>query len=124
MFNSSQAPIVALVLYVGACLIINSLRLRSKLKRQGIVPAGLSAWQYLYDNGDDESFLNITGFDRASFHLLHDCVFPPAVIGAKRGRRSNLDNKGKLAVVLLFATSKMAIKQLCLILALLPPISL
>ena len=84
MNNNKLVPVITIALIYGIVLVYNSLRRRSKLHRQGVVPPGLSAWNYLFRNGDDSSFLNITGFDRATFEMLHFLLYPQ-VVGAKRG---------------------------------------
>ena len=120
LFNSTEGPAIILALIYGFIMVYNSCRTRCKLTRQGIVPAGFSSWTYLYsNNGDDSSFLNVTGYNRATFEMLHAILYPP-VDRIPRGRRPLLDTRGKLGLLLVFLTSKMSDKQLCLIFGIVP----
>ena len=106
LFNSTEGPAIILALIYGFIMVYNSCRTRCKLTRQGIVPAGFSSWTYLYsNNGDDSSFLNVTGYNRATFEMLHAILYPP-VDRIPRGRRPLLDTRGKLGLLLVFLTSK------------------
>ena len=78
----------------------------------------LQHYLQLLKNADDGSFLTITGFNRAAFRELELAIFPIEDViraGVKRGRPESLDNKGKLGVYLLYTTSRMEVKHLCMI---------
>jgi hypothetical protein len=36
---------------------------------------GQSPWHHLYDNGDDQSYLNLTGINREEFEELHAYLY-------------------------------------------------
>ena len=63
-------------LYVAASVSMliyhNSIRRRHHLTRSGILPTNASPWRHLYENGDEGSFLNLTGFSREAFEEMHD----------------------------------------------------
>jgi len=66
-------------LYVAASvsmvLYCNRIRRRHHLTRSGILFPSHSPWRNLYDNGDEESFLNLTGFSREAFEELHKFLY-------------------------------------------------
>jgi len=54
----------------------NSIRQRSHLTGTAILQTGQSPWQHIWENVDDTSFLELTGFDRHAFtQLLHNSLF-------------------------------------------------
>ena len=55
----------------------NSIRDRTYLLRAAVVHPSLSPWRYLYDHGDDCSFLHLTGLTREAFIVLQSILFPP-----------------------------------------------
>jgi hypothetical protein len=55
----------------------NSIREHSYLLRAAVVHPSLSPWRYLYDHGDDASFLHLTGLTREAFIILQNILFPP-----------------------------------------------
>jgi hypothetical protein len=68
------------------------------LLRAAVVHPSLSPWRYLYDNGDDTSFLHLTGVSREAFNILRDILFPPEPTDEfsrrPRGCPKILDNTG------------------------------
>ena len=66
-------------LYVAASVSMviyyNSVRRRHHLTRSGILQPARSPWRHLYDNGDESSFLNLTGFSRAAFEEMHQYLY-------------------------------------------------
>ena len=71
-----------------------------------------SAWSILWKNGDDLSFISLTGFDRQSFIELHDYIFENYNFNST-GRKSKLDTHAKLGLLLHFLNSTMKLKTLC-----------
>ena len=57
----------------------NSIRQRTKLTGMAILIPGSSPWKYIWDNADDASFLELTGFNRHSFNLLLLVLFPDPI---------------------------------------------
>ena len=55
----------------------NSIREHTYLLRAAVVRPSLSPWRYLYDHGDDSSFLHLTGMTREAFIILQNILFPP-----------------------------------------------
>lgn len=94
-------------------ILYNRCRTRHQLKRQALVHPNVSPWKRLYNFGDDISFLNLTGMNRPSFHLLLQILFPHNVV--KKGRPNLLDHAGKLGLLLFYTNSTMQIKYLCVI---------
>ena len=71
LFNSQFTQ-----LYVAASVSMivyyNGIRRRHHLTRSGILSPDQSPWRNLYENGDEGSFLNLTGFTRGAFEEMHD----------------------------------------------------
>ena len=111
-----------LALILSAILYYNSCRNRHKLTRSGILRPKLSPWQHLLTNGDDQSFLEVTGFDRNSFLRLEQILYPDCeeILRRKPGRPSSFDKRGQLGLYLLFVNSTMKTKHLCLIFGIVP----
>ena len=65
-----------LVLILLACY-HNSIRVRSYLRRAALDSPDVSPWHELYDEGDEYSFLHITGLTRDAFAALLHIVIPP-----------------------------------------------
>ena len=108
---------ILLILFI--IVTVNNARNRHRLTKSALVHHQFSPWAHLLRNADAGSFLTITGFTRAAFIELEKVVFPPENVlslgGAKRGRPETMDNQGKLGLYLLYATSRMEVKMLCLI---------
>jgi hypothetical protein len=66
-------------LYVAASVSMlvyyNSIRRRHYVTRSGILPTTASPWRHLYENGDEVSFLNLTGFSREAFEEMHQYLY-------------------------------------------------
>jgi hypothetical protein len=79
---------------------------------------------HLYRYGDTSSFLNLTGITKRCFQDLLHILFPQhdqvLLAVKKRGRPSNVCPATKLGVLLIFMSSMMAQKYLCLIFGLTP----
>ena len=56
---------------VSMLVYYNSIRSRHYVTRSGILPTSASPWRHLYENGDEVSFLNLTGFSREAFEEMH-----------------------------------------------------
>ncbi len=55
----------------------NSIPECTYLLRAAVVHPSLSPWRYLYDHGDDGSFLHLTGLTQEAFIILQNILFPP-----------------------------------------------
>ena len=118
LISSSNDDVLGLLLILLVVVASNNARNRHRLTSSAVLHPTLSPWMQLLRNADDGSFLSITGFNRSSFKELERSIFPledVALAGVKRGRPERLDCKGKLGLYLLYATSRMDIKHLCLI---------
>ena len=62
--------LVKLVAILASIHTYNSCRNRTKLTRKGILNPNQSPWKKLLDDGRDEDFLCITGFNRFAFKEL------------------------------------------------------
>ena len=103
----------------------NSIRDRGNLYRQAVVFPQHSAWQHLYDNADDKSFLLITGVSQEVFHMLLNILYPHRSVdsaGRRRGRPRSLLPHAELGLFLFFISSTMNIKHLCLIFGSVPSV--
>ena len=102
----------------------NSIRDRSYLLRAAVVHPSLSPWRYLYEHGDDCSFLHLTGLTREAFIILQDILFPPEPsdeFGRRPpGRPKLLDKSSSLGLLLFYIGSMMTNKYLCLIFGIVP----
>jgi hypothetical protein len=116
--DSEDLMIATVILGV---LVHNSQRTRRKLTRSAILTVQDSPWRHVYTNGDESSFLELTGMTRQAFDHLESILFD---IGReatpKRGRPSSLTNADKLGLYLFFVGSRMNLKHLCLIFGIVP----
>ena len=83
---------IVVLFFVFICGYV-TVRNRHYVTKSAIPPPELSGWAYLYQNGDDYSFIELTGFDRATFLELHSVIFDD--IPWRTGRIPKLDTKGK-----------------------------
>ena len=116
--NDVNNDVLSLLLILLIVVTVNNSRNRHRLTSSALVHPSLSPWIQLLRNADQSSFLTVTGFSRFAFVELERALYPLEDIvasGKKRGRPEALDNKGKLGLYLLFVTSRMEIKFLCLI---------
>jgi hypothetical protein len=106
-------------LFFCAIVVFNSLRNLSKLTRSAILPPSGSPWRKLWTDGDDKSFLTMTGLSRPAFRLLlkalwdnHHGNLPPS---SSIGRPKLLSNVDKLGLVLFYLGSKITLSELCML---------
>jgi len=105
---------------VNVCAVVysvmyyNSLRRRSFLTRTAILLPGQSPWLHIWENADDESFLELTDFDRHSFNFLVQILFTNPHVQVM-GRPRHLDEKDKLGLYIFYVNSTMTLNNLCLI---------
>ena len=118
MIIDDSAMLVTILL--AAILYYNSLRNRHKLTRSAIVSPKLSPWQHLLVNGDNQSFLEMTGFSKSAFKKLEKVVFPPVDYVAPFGRPSSLDQRGELGLYLFYVNSTMKSKHLYIVFGIVP----
>ena len=71
--------------------------------------------RHLYENGDEASFLNLTGFSRVAFHELHEYMHRDDNNLTRTGRPRLLNTEDKLGIILFYLGSSMTISHLCLI---------
>jgi hypothetical protein len=92
----------------------NSLRNRSKLTRSALLEPKLAPWEKLLNHGDNQSFLEVTGFTWRAFMKLERVLFPDSNLSTanyRRGRPSGLNNRGKVGLYLLYVNSSMRSKH-------------
>ena len=119
--TSSDDEIIELCLIFCLLLYYNSLRNRSFLTRSALNSPSESAWAKLYHYGDDNSFLNLTGFNRHSFNELRSAIFGHEDVPArKRGRPMLLDEPAQLGLLLYFLGSPMHYKHICQLFGIVP----
>jgi len=76
-------------------------------------------------HGDENSFLEMTGFNRNTFSRLRSVIFgdPEPVERRKRGRPPLLDESDQLGLILLFyRNSTLRVKHLCLLFGVTPSV--
>ena len=66
-----------LLLLVTTIVYHNSIREQSNLLRQSILLPSASLWQHLWDHGNAESFLLMTGVTREVFLMLLKVFYSP-----------------------------------------------
>ena len=104
----------------------NSIRTRSYLHRNALTSAHTSSWNHLLKNGDNTSFLHMTGLNRHAFYLLRDVLFSKdelrnVVCGKrKRGRPQLLNPDAQLGLLLFYIGSTMGIKWICMLFGITP----
>jgi hypothetical protein len=87
-----ENPTLGVCLVAAAVVLYNSLRNRHRLTRSAIVDPENSPWKNLLRNGDDASFLTLTGFSKRSFKKIVTILFfsdlneQVRIAGRKRGR--------------------------------------
>ena len=91
---------------------------------KAILHPSKSPWQHLFDNGDESSFLLMTGLTRAAFIELHDILKPPGYhyLTRKTGRKWSLPSDAQLGLLLFYMCSTMNYKHLCLIFGITPSV--
>lgn len=101
----------------------NSLRNRSKLTRSALLEPKLAPWEKLLNHGDNQSFLEVTGFTWRAFMKLERVLFPDSNLSTanyRRGRPSGLNNRGKVGLYLLYVNSSMRSKHLSMMFGIIP----
>ena len=93
----------------------NSVRRRNHLTRSGKLQSARSLWRHLYDNGDESSFINLTGFSRAAFEEMHQYLCGDIQEQSGPGRRRLLSSQDELGLILFYLGSSMTLSQLCLL---------
>ena len=121
--STAQRQKIRLILFLIllACY-HNSLRVRSYLTRAALVSPDVSPWRKLYDDGDESSFLHVTGLTRDAFNALFHIVIPPGhyIRRRRRGRPWSLPPDGMLGLLMCYLGSQMSNKWLCLIFGITP----
>ena len=116
MNDSELLAVLVLVIHAYNCL-----RVRHRLTRSALLPPSLSPWKKLLWHGDDLSFLHVTGFSRPAFFGLVDLLYPREECARKKkGRPPLLDRRDQLGLLLLFLSSKMHYKHICMIFGVIP----
>ena len=109
--NPFVTPSTITQLYVAASVSMlvyyNSIRTHHYLTRTGILPTSVSPWRHLYENGDNGSFLNLTGFSRDAFEEMHDYLYENVEDRTGAGRPRLLNNRDELGLILFYLGSSM-----------------
>jgi hypothetical protein len=114
LFNS-QITQLYVAASVSMIIYYNGIRRRHHLTRSGILSPDRSPWRHLYENGDEASFLNLTGFTRQAFEEMHEFLHGDDQNRIGPGRRRLLNTRDELGVILFYLGSKMRLSELCLI---------
>ena len=100
----------------------NGQRIKYNLTRSAVPSPDNSAWTHLFYNGDDQSFILLTGFDRPSFRRLKNYLFGnnEETHHRRPGRPPSLNANAKLGLYLFFVGSRAQYKYLCLLFGIVP----
>jgi hypothetical protein len=60
----------------------------------------VSPWRHLYENGDNGSFLNLTGFSRNAFEEMHEYLYENVEDHTRAGRPRLLNTRDELGLIL------------------------
>ena len=74
MVTDDDDELTTVAFVFAAALWYNSLRNRSRLTRSAILLPHVSPWNRLLNNGDDGSFLEMTGFSGLAFNELRSVL--------------------------------------------------
>jgi len=113
--TNSQLTQLYVAASVSMILYYNSIRRRHLLTRSGILFPGQSPWRNLYENGDEGSFLNVTGFSREAFEEMHEHLYGDLPEHRGPGRPRLLNSRDELGIILTYLGSRMRLSELCLI---------
>lgn len=114
--SSDDSVVSTFVPIINASILVyNSLRRRTKLTRSGIVHPNNSAWRKLLKDGDESSFITMTGFTKKVFKSLLLILFPKKKRRIEKGRPSIATISDKLGLVLLYLGSRMNLSQLSML---------
>jgi hypothetical protein len=109
------------VLYTLLILLLiqyyNTYRERCKVLKMSIPTPENAPWQKLFRDGDDSSFLNLTGFTREAFIELSQLIFSEEELNDEpiKGRKHTLNCFARLGLLLFFVGSRVQIKYLCML---------
>ena len=113
------------VAVVGSVIVYNNARLnrRSVLHRIALVNPTMSPWMRLLNNADEDSFLEITGFNFDGFRTLVAVVaatYEQNRTPRRRGRPPLLDMQSQVGLYIFYVGSSMKAKHLALLFGVLP----
>jgi hypothetical protein len=115
MFNAFSPALMSASAAVVA-VYYNSIRSRHRITRSAILLPEASPWRNLLENGDDQSFLNLTGFSREAFNALHEVLFDENEYEVEHvGRPRLMNTRDELGLLLFYCGSCMQLKNLCLL---------
>lgn len=99
----------------------NSIRTCCYLHRNALTSAHKSSWRQLLENGDESSFLHMTGFVLLKEALFSNDELHNLVLGKrKRGRPQLLSCEDQLGLLLFYIGSTMGVKWICMIFGITP----
>jgi len=96
----------------------HKIRSRHYLTKEALPPVAHSGWRYLFQNGTDINFINVTSFDRTVFMYLlgyfrQEVFTRTRKRKGKRGRDLLLNPCDLLGLVLHYLNCTMKMKTLC-----------
>ena len=120
--DTDDEDILVVVMFVAALMVYNGCRNRTFLTRSALVSPTQSPWMHLMNHGDQQSFLELTGFTRHASVELETVLFDQPMMDRKRGRPTFLDDRGQLGLYLFYLGSRMHMKHLCMIFGVTPSV--
>jgi hypothetical protein len=112
--SSSQTMQLYAAATVSLIVYSNNIRRCHHLHRAGILLPDRSPWKHLLENGEEDSFLNLTGFSREAFDQMRDYLYGDHQDHLCGGRLRLLTTKDELGVILFKLGFKMRLSELCL----------
>lgn len=109
-----------LTLFLLAIQFHNSQRFRSKLKRPALLRIEKSCWRKLLHSNDDDSFLNILGFNYRAFFQLVEVLKQDYPFNFEKGRKKRYDFVDCVGLYLIYICSSYRVKDLALVFGLVP----
>jgi len=127
MFDFVDDPAFQLLVILIDVKEYNDARERHNLHRSALHNPSKSAWRHLLENGDDPSFLTITGFTRHAFYELYRVLWTRNEMiefddheNNKFGRKCALRLIDRLGLYLYYVGSRMRYKDLAQLFGILP----
>ena len=75
LWDGDENDLDCFVFLLAAMYVYNGQRTKNNLTRSAVPSPDNSAWTHLFHHGDDQSFIVLTGFDKATFLRLKDDLF-------------------------------------------------
>ena len=104
VFNAVSMMLLKFCFMICCAIEHNNSRFRTRrfLTRSAVNCPRESAWSKLLKDGDNSSFLNLTGFDRSTFSILVDLWKIDERPRVHGGRKKSLNAEGEVGLLLIY----------------------